>query len=317
MSTSAHSPVSPFIKVGGLVYFARMLDKIRRQRPRRAPPRLPRRSGPRPRRRCCSHLHVSYEALRARVLAGGTDRKSSSGANRVAATHRPRFSHLERFRPNAVGATTPPRASNAPKPLPASPTAPTSPRSSIFEVDEGRPRVEAPIDRRRYAGNARLNAAGLLPRREFAAVSATAWRPAPVLSRCHSPSVWPAALDRRVALDRRFPRCRDDSLRHGSAVPTARHLREALRRVLCHLLRHRAHHHRRHHAVSLIRRCLHKFHLEDDSASAMPLSPTATRDLLASLGHHRSARSATKSLVDGNIVHKSLALAGVRTRRHR
>ena len=43
----------------------------------------------------------------------------------------------------------------------------------------------------------------------------------------------------------------------------------------------------------------------------MPLSPTATRDLLASLGHHPKRALGQNFLVDGNIVHKSIALAGV------
>lgn len=43
----------------------------------------------------------------------------------------------------------------------------------------------------------------------------------------------------------------------------------------------------------------------------MPLSPTATRDLLISLGHHPKRALGQNFLVDGNIVHKSIALAGV------
>lgn len=43
----------------------------------------------------------------------------------------------------------------------------------------------------------------------------------------------------------------------------------------------------------------------------MPLSPTATRDLLVTLGHHPKRALGQNFLVDGNIVHKSLALAGV------
>ncbi len=43
----------------------------------------------------------------------------------------------------------------------------------------------------------------------------------------------------------------------------------------------------------------------------MPLSPTATRDLLITLGHHPKRALGQNFLVDGNIVHKSLALAGV------
>ncbi|MBI4625460.1 MAG: ribosomal RNA small subunit methyltransferase A [Verrucomicrobia bacterium] len=44
----------------------------------------------------------------------------------------------------------------------------------------------------------------------------------------------------------------------------------------------------------------------------MPLSPTATRDLLASLGHQPKRFLGQNFLVDGNIVRKSLALAEVR-----
>jgi 16S rRNA (adenine1518-N6/adenine1519-N6)-dimethyltransferase len=44
----------------------------------------------------------------------------------------------------------------------------------------------------------------------------------------------------------------------------------------------------------------------------MPLSPSATRDLLASLGHEPKRFLGQNFLVDGNIVRKSLELAGVR-----
>lgn len=43
----------------------------------------------------------------------------------------------------------------------------------------------------------------------------------------------------------------------------------------------------------------------------MPLSPTATRELLAALGHSPKRFLGQNFLVDGNIVRKSLALAGV------
>ena len=43
----------------------------------------------------------------------------------------------------------------------------------------------------------------------------------------------------------------------------------------------------------------------------MPLSPSATRDLLASLGHQPKRFLGQNFLVDGNIVRKSLELAGV------
>src|SRR5215212_5540621 len=44
----------------------------------------------------------------------------------------------------------------------------------------------------------------------------------------------------------------------------------------------------------------------------MPLSPTATRDLLARLGHSPKRFLGQNFLVDGNIVRKSLELAYVR-----
>jgi 16S rRNA (adenine1518-N6/adenine1519-N6)-dimethyltransferase len=43
----------------------------------------------------------------------------------------------------------------------------------------------------------------------------------------------------------------------------------------------------------------------------MPLSPSATRDLLAQLGHHPKRALGQNFLVDGNIVRKSLELAGI------
>lgn len=43
----------------------------------------------------------------------------------------------------------------------------------------------------------------------------------------------------------------------------------------------------------------------------MPLSPTATRELLARLGHHPKRFLGQNFLVDGNIVRKSLEIAGI------
>ncbi|HYP17587.1 MAG TPA: rRNA adenine N-6-methyltransferase family protein, partial [Opitutus sp.] len=43
----------------------------------------------------------------------------------------------------------------------------------------------------------------------------------------------------------------------------------------------------------------------------MPLTPTATRELLAQLGHQPKRVLGQNFLVDGNIVRKSLELAGV------
>src|SRR3954463_13494889 len=56
------------------------------------------------------------------------------------------------------------------------------------------------------------------------------------------------------------------------------------------------------------------FRLRPDSHShaSMPLTPTATRDLLASLGHQPKRFLGQNFLVDGNIVRKSLDLAAVR-----
>lgn len=44
----------------------------------------------------------------------------------------------------------------------------------------------------------------------------------------------------------------------------------------------------------------------------MPLSPSATRDLLAQISHHPKRALGQNFLVDGNIVHKSLALAEIK-----
>src|SRR6266508_5492708 len=68
---------SPFDQVNGLVYFGRMLDKIRLA----AAGKLP--EGWRPMRgtavkgtfdgRCCSFLHIDYAALEAETLKGASD----------------------------------------------------------------------------------------------------------------------------------------------------------------------------------------------------------------------------------------------------
>jgi gluconokinase len=72
----AHVPGlrSPYVKVGRLVYFGRMLDKIRLH----AAGRLPLADyganlGKGFDLRCCNFLRVPYDALRARTLAGGSD----------------------------------------------------------------------------------------------------------------------------------------------------------------------------------------------------------------------------------------------------
>ncbi len=72
----AHVPGlrSPYLKVGRLVYFGRMLDKIRLQ----AAGQLPAADyaanlGKGFDGRCCNFLRISYDALKTRVLAGGAD----------------------------------------------------------------------------------------------------------------------------------------------------------------------------------------------------------------------------------------------------
>lgn len=65
---------SPYVKVGRLVYFGRMLDKIRLQ----AVGQLPAADyaanlGKGFDGRCCNFLRVNYDELRARTLQGGTD----------------------------------------------------------------------------------------------------------------------------------------------------------------------------------------------------------------------------------------------------
>jgi gluconokinase len=83
---------SPYDKVGRLVYFGRMLDKIRLHAAGRLPAEYVANLGePRPflfDARCCRFLGVRYHDLRARVLAGGSDAEilawaEASGAPRT------------------------------------------------------------------------------------------------------------------------------------------------------------------------------------------------------------------------------------------
>ena len=68
---------SPFDTVGGIVYFGRMLDKIRLHAEGKLPEAWVAAKGPAYPgtfdSRCCAFLRVEYGALEARVLAGGTD----------------------------------------------------------------------------------------------------------------------------------------------------------------------------------------------------------------------------------------------------
>ena len=66
-------PRSAYDKVGGLVYFARMLSKIRLHAAGELPPNYHQNLSKGFDGRCCRFLKVDYAALRARVLQGGTD----------------------------------------------------------------------------------------------------------------------------------------------------------------------------------------------------------------------------------------------------
>lgn len=66
-------PRSPYDQVDGLVYFARMLDKIRLYAEGKLPEAYHANLGNGFDGRCCHFLGVSYEAIRERTLAGGTD----------------------------------------------------------------------------------------------------------------------------------------------------------------------------------------------------------------------------------------------------
>lgn len=67
------TPVTPFKTVGGLYYFARMLDKIRLHARGELRADFHENMGIAFDGRCCSHLAIEYPALKQRVLAGGTD----------------------------------------------------------------------------------------------------------------------------------------------------------------------------------------------------------------------------------------------------
>ena len=68
---------SPYDKVGRLVYFGRMLDKIRLQATGKLPPEYQTNLGDAQPKfndgRCCRFLGIEYRPLVARTLEGGTD----------------------------------------------------------------------------------------------------------------------------------------------------------------------------------------------------------------------------------------------------
>lgn len=64
---------SVYAKVGGIVYFGRMLDKIRLHAANQLPVDYVANLGIGFDGRCCNFLGVDYAALRERTLSGGTD----------------------------------------------------------------------------------------------------------------------------------------------------------------------------------------------------------------------------------------------------
>lgn len=73
MMSSDHVPCSAYECIGGIVYFARMLDKIRLHATGSLRPDFHANLGSGFDGRCCRFLGVEYSALRERVLAGGID----------------------------------------------------------------------------------------------------------------------------------------------------------------------------------------------------------------------------------------------------
>lgn len=66
-------PKSPKDAVAGMVWFPRMLDKIRLHGSGQLPADYHENLGQGMDKRCCAFLRVDYPALRERTLAGGTD----------------------------------------------------------------------------------------------------------------------------------------------------------------------------------------------------------------------------------------------------
>ena len=64
---------SPRVGVGGLVYFGRMVDKVRLEQAGKLPEEYRANLGEGFDKACCDFLGVSYEKLRTRVREGGTD----------------------------------------------------------------------------------------------------------------------------------------------------------------------------------------------------------------------------------------------------
>lgn len=66
-------PISAYQETNGMIYFARMLDKIRKQARGTLREDFQDNLGRGYDKRCCDYLRVDYAALQARTLEGGTD----------------------------------------------------------------------------------------------------------------------------------------------------------------------------------------------------------------------------------------------------
>jgi gluconokinase len=66
-------PISAFVKVGGMYFFARTLDKIRKHARGDLHPEHHEFIGKGFDGRLCRFMRIEYDALKARVLAGGSD----------------------------------------------------------------------------------------------------------------------------------------------------------------------------------------------------------------------------------------------------
>jgi hypothetical protein len=80
---------SSYDKVGGLVYFGRMLDKIRLQATGRLPADYHTNLGIGFDARCCTFLRVAYADLKQRTLAGGEDEEILAWAFHKGGTRSP------------------------------------------------------------------------------------------------------------------------------------------------------------------------------------------------------------------------------------
>lgn len=69
-------PSDPLVPVGGLIYFSRMLDKMRKHARGELREDFHANLGKGMDSRLCNFLHVDYAALRAHVLAGATDEQA-------------------------------------------------------------------------------------------------------------------------------------------------------------------------------------------------------------------------------------------------